>query len=76
MKAFGVSTTKGRQLEETTVSNGCNALFTGKAPHLTTGKLSGGPLADWNATPLIKSPLKQGYNNADDTSEKKERNPK
>jgi hypothetical protein len=51
-------------------------LFTGKAPHLTTGKLSGRPLADWNATPLIKSPLKQGHNNADDIGERRERKPK
>jgi hypothetical protein len=57
MKVFGVSTPEA-EMVVSLMNNGCSLLFAGSVPHLTTKKLSGGSLANWNATPLIKLPLK------------------
>jgi hypothetical protein len=75
MKTFGVSTAEV-EIVVSLMNNGCSELFSGSVPHLTTGKLSRRSLANWNPTPLIKSPLKQGHNNGDDTSVRKKGKPK
>jgi hypothetical protein len=74
MKTSGVSTTEAEIVVSLT-NNGCSELLSGSVAHLTTRKLSR-TLANWNVTPLIKSPLKQGRSTAHDTSVRRKEKPK